>query len=985
MIYDVESPNATDFVNQILARYNVKVININKDHHIGLHLLMLSEVLIDGRSKTRIHDESQIHQEQNMFQIALSRFEISGFIDPIPNKYLLKTDEISKIVLAIERKYQLKRHSPTFPKNLQYLNEDDVLPKFSNIEIPEGVLETMFLNSKLSFFDVHVVDVNSDDEIGLHLLMLADVLIHDSSHRIIDKKHNSDEENFSRAMNIFILSYLILESHKISYEAKGNISSLIAIIERNYYTLQRYKNMLPLESKKEYFPSKYKYDTSIMNIPITIQFEFKQTRQQITCFLGDIFEDILYQICRIIFVQMNSVFFVCNNALVDDFKKKCIADCFFLIEKGILRIFERTSENKYKICSSSNLGADKMHQYFSLEEYIINNFNHNYSILSDIKVDYDSFHPDEIPLIEDFQRMSSKFDNDRTSDLNGDKIYDHIGSRCFVLTFKCESLSIFEANSKKFKELICQYFNIPLEAIFTIEAHAGSLVFFGFTDYHINIELFHISKHKSDSSIDTANNPYENKKTTKEQIHWKNQGKFDIQSRSLTIPNNIEKITNYFQNKDQSLIHRFLPIYHMKEPSLAFLLNEQKVERFFTTVISEVDELLKLSQIQVRISGIAHYQNENFEKRFFQAFNPKTDLMKYLFHGCSNIPNEGHHPLVYNGFSNKLKGYTDSGYFGKGFYFTSYIDYALFYQLNKWNISKLREEIKKTHNTFKMMVFLVRLGNCQELNKSHPMKPGDEHLLFIGTEFPDDLDSRHIIVGRKANNNQVFFPIECYPNSDLVFDEYVIKDKYNALPQFTIKFKIPEITLIWRDTEMFEDQNTIHFNQIKNKYSKKLTLIAVQDNETAFSKINEISEKMDIFIISNRNSDGLEFLNICQKDIRNQFLIFSQDISKWDKNQWISITNEITEVEQYINRILNLQSEKNPIFKPDPHKQESYTAEEYRIFANNYYFGKGVQIDKELSLKYFKLAIEGHSKEALDDYVDRHKILALRTILIKVL
>jgi hypothetical protein len=43
------------------------------------------------------------------------------------------------------------------------------------------------------------------------------------------------------------------------------------------------------------------------------------------------------------------------------------------------------------------------------------------------------------------------------------------------------------------------------------------------------------------------------------------------------------------------------------------------------------------------------------------------------------------------------------------------------------------------------------------------------------------------------------------------------------------------------------------------------------------------------------------------------------------------------------------------MLKSDLHHQESYTAEKYIILSNNYYFGKGIQIVKELSLKYFKL------------------------------
>lgn len=138
--------------------------------------------------------------------------------------------------------------------------------------------------------------------------------------------------------------------------------------------------------------------------------------------------------------------------------------------------------------------------------------------------------------------------------------------------------------------------------------------------------------------------------------------------------------------------------------------------------------------------------------------------------------------------SEKLLGKTDSGFFGKGFYFTSFIEYALFYQFHKSSLADLETFISNQNNEFRIMFFLVNLGICEEFNEKYPCKTEKDWNSVKGKDFIFNIDSRHVLIGQQAADSLVFVPSELTPNSKLFFDEYIIKDKYHSLPQFTLKF-----------------------------------------------------------------------------------------------------------------------------------------------------------------------------------------------------
>jgi hypothetical protein len=188
------------------------------------------------------------------------------------------------------------------------------------------------------------------------------------------------------------------------------------------------------------------------------------------------------------------------------------------------------------------------------------------------------------------------------------------------------------------------------------------------------------------------------------------------------------------------------------------------------------------------------------------------------------------------------------------------------YQIQKYNFTDIINYLKDKKDTFQMLLVLVNLGiNIQNFNQSFYKKYSTEFKKIFGKPLPDNIDSRYIQVGRDKNNTLDFLPIEDHPNSDVNFDEFVVKNIYQALTSYVLIFTVVHKLLIWRDSNLSNDENTKHFNEIKKSFSDQLTFYGVDKDETAFEIIDRKYEKDSIYIISNRANEGREFLEKYQK------------------------------------------------------------------------------------------------------------------------
>lgn len=100
--------------------------------------------------------------------------------------------------------------------------------------------------------------------------------------------------------------------------------------------------------------------------------------------------------------------------------------------------------------------------------------------------------------------------------------------------------------------------------------------------------------------------------------------------------------------------------------------------------------------MNIKLIGISFYNNSKSQKKFNDHLDAHDELI-YLFHGSSNCES-----LIFNGLSSKLIGATDDGYFGKGYYFTSFIDYALLY-----HVQNLFPGLKRIFFIF--LIFLINM------------------------------------------------------------------------------------------------------------------------------------------------------------------------------------------------------------------------------------------------------------------------------------
>jgi hypothetical protein len=191
------------------------------------------------------------------------------------------------------------------------------------------------------------------------------------------------------------------------------------------------------------------------------------------------------------------------------------------------------------------------------------------------------------------------------------------------------------------------------------------------------------------------------------------------------------------------------------------------------------------------------------------------------------------------------------------------------------------------------MMFLINLGKCQDWNQefdwgSHP-----------------DLDSLHVTVGRNDNTLD-FYPKEITPNSDVYFDEYVIKDKYHTLPQYVLTFQIVETTkkiLIWRDTNISNSENSSIFCSIRKKFSQHLTAHGVNDNEVALQIIDTILDKSSIYVITNRSNGGREFLEeVRKKGVSNSSVVYCRKTDGWIPIPNVEIFTSSTALFDFISK-----------------------------------------------------------------------------------
>lgn len=138
--------------------------------------------------------------------------------------------------------------------------------------------------------------------------------------------------------------------------------------------------------------------------------------------------------------------------------------------------------------------------------------------------------------------------------------------------------------------------------------------------------------------------------------------------------------------------------YEVNPNRVALIENDKtfdgSTEIFFIT--KQVKLLMEHSQLKLKLIEISQYCNKEYETEFFKR-NQEGDVLTLLFHGSKSsldLAQSYNLGMMKTGFAKELIGVTDDGYFGRGFYLTPDIDYALYYQLDASTIDELKEKIR---------------------------------------------------------------------------------------------------------------------------------------------------------------------------------------------------------------------------------------------------------------------------------------------------
>jgi hypothetical protein len=291
--------------------------------------------------------------------------------------------------------------------------------------------------------------------------------------------------------------------------------------------------------------------------------------------------------------------------------------------------------------------------------------------------------------------------------------------------------------------------------------------------------------------------------------------------------------------------------------------------------------------------AIDYHGNERFYTEFIELFGEDSKV-KYLFHGTKSNPEL----FLGDGFDENRMGDLDHGWYGSGFYLTSFLDYALCYQYdNNYTFSSetiletIEPLIRNNGGSFKILMMLCHLGNCRRINQRTNYKTG---------RWNPDIDSRYVVVQR--GNPCPNPPAPDFP----VFDEYVFKDKRAICPHFIVTLQLREATklLVWRNTSFERYGNDCIFRRLKEKFPK-VTMMAYDCDDDALHRIRKTKNKTSLFVISNRDHEGAQFLAKCRDaHVTTPMLVFCCYVRGWIPMEDVTITNSTPDVFKFVKEVV---------------------------------------------------------------------------------
>jgi len=280
-----------------------------------------------------------------------------------------------------------------------------------------------------------------------------------------------------------------------------------------------------------------------------------------------------------------------------------------------------------------------------------------------------------------------------------------------------------------------------------------------------------------------------------------------------------------------------------------YILN--KLEEFNEKIESILEKAKKESIFEFGVAGLSLIDRDISEYKKCKS-KCKNFVDKFLFHGTST--NSSTLIITSNFKEGKIK------WFGPGIYMTDMLDYAGFYAFNRDNISKKFENhhaIRKIGETFTIVASEVfydkkKFENCYNYTDDSIPERGIRYVKVNAKGHPLSINES------KGNDYKKF-----------IGTEYVIPDKNQILPLYSITLKRNEYYCLWKDYHFtHETEYTEEAIHVKN-IAKQLLGINIYE-------VGEFDEALDI-IKRKKYNKVIILSNVGVVDQTKQFI---EDIRK---------------------------------------------------------------------------------------------------------
>ena len=311
---------------------------------------------------------------------------------------------------------------------------------------------------------------------------------------------------------------------------------------------------------------------------------------------------------------------------------------------------------------------------------------------------------------------------------------------------------------------------------------------------------------------------------------------------------NIKELEIFFTRKLQDA--------EIQEKNQFKLLND--LEEFNNLFDFEIEEALKKTYFEFKIVHIFLVDKEK-QDYYYHKGQCENRIVKILYHGTklnsalsilsSEFRESSHHVI------------------GKGVYFTDLLDYA-------WNYSRINAtHIPRVGDSFSFVASEVYYDNSKF------------ELVYDSTTRNDPVPKYGVRSCYGYFNGRKVSQQELNNNKKPIGQEYLITDKSQILPLYTVTVKRLEYIIIWRDynfnpenpnrykKKVFEEMETFH-RRIKKVISRELDskIYYTKTTEEALELI-ERKKYNKIYIITNANNNAKEFINSARKIIGAQVIV----------------------------------------------------------------------------------------------------------------